>query len=145
MSTIVHRDSERHAFLLTDCVSAAQRAADVHAGGAARCTSRVGTRSSSLPKGEAHVLVFDMGREQACSGALHIMINRFGRGPAPLDPFALDRTTVRELARVLAERLQQVETYGGTCKTCRDGESQAFLASDAGEVRFPVFVTGRPL
>jgi hypothetical protein len=53
---------------------------------------------------------------------------RFGQQPAPLDPFNLDRTTVRELARVLAERLQHVETYGGTCKSCRDGEAKAFLA-----------------
>ena len=57
-----------------------------------------------------------------------IVSNRFGQRPAPLDPFTLDRTTVRELARVLAERLQQVETYGGTCKSCRDGEARAFLA-----------------
>ncbi len=56
------------------------------------------------------------------------MSNRFGQRPAPLDPFDLDRTTVRELARVLAERLQQVATYGGTCPTCRGGEAEAFLA-----------------
>ena len=53
---------------------------------------------------------------------------RFGSRPDPLDPFTLDRTTVRELARVLAERLQHVETYGGKCKTCGDAEAQAFLA-----------------
>jgi hypothetical protein len=53
---------------------------------------------------------------------------RFGARPAPLDPFHLDPHTVRELTCVLAERLQQVETYGGTCKSCRDGEARAFLA-----------------
>jgi hypothetical protein len=53
---------------------------------------------------------------------------RVGSRPAPLDPLTLDRPTVRELARNLAERLQQVETYGGTCKSCRDGEARAFLA-----------------
>jgi hypothetical protein len=53
---------------------------------------------------------------------------RVGSRPAPLDPFSLDRTTVRELVRLLAERLQQVETYSGTCKSCRDAEARAFLA-----------------
>ena len=50
------------------------------------------------------------------------------RRPAPLDPFNLDRTTVRQLARVLAERLQQVETFGGKCASCGDAEARAFLA-----------------
>ena len=55
-------------------------------------------------------------------------MSRFGQRPAPLDPFNLDRNTVRELARVLAERLHQVETYGGKCKVCGDAEAAAFLA-----------------
>ena len=33
-----------------------------------------------------------------------------------------------ELARVLADRLQHVETYGGKCRTSHDAEAQAFLA-----------------
>ncbi len=53
---------------------------------------------------------------------------RVGSRPAPLDPFDLDRNTLRELARVLAERLQQVDTYGGSCPTCREAEARAFLA-----------------
>lgn len=40
----------------------------------------------------------------------------------------LDKATVRELARMLDERLKAVETYGGRCPSCRDGEAQAFLA-----------------
>ena len=51
-----------------------------------------------------------------------------GKQPAPLDPIHLDRRTVAELARLLSERLAQVQTYGGACRTCRDGEAEAFLA-----------------
>jgi hypothetical protein len=53
---------------------------------------------------------------------------RFGQQPIPLDPFHFDRTTVREIARLLAERLQQVDTYGGKCPTCGEAEARAFLA-----------------
>lgn len=55
------------------------------------------------------------------------MTPKFGQRPAPLDPFDIDHATVRELARVLAERLQQGETYGGKC-AYRNAEARAFLA-----------------
>ncbi len=45
----------------------------------------------------------------------------------PLEPLELDRRTVAELARVLAERVQQVEIYGGKCD-CRNAEARALLA-----------------
>jgi hypothetical protein len=35
---------------------------------------------------------------------------------------------IAPLARVLAERLQQVETYGGKCPSCGDAVARAFLA-----------------
>ena len=50
-----------------------------------------------------------------------------GQRSKPLEPLELDRRTVAELARVLAERLQQVEIYGGHC-ACRNAEARAFLA-----------------
>lgn len=40
----------------------------------------------------------------------------------------LDKPTVRELARLLEERLRVVETYGGRCPSCREAEAHAFLA-----------------
>ncbi len=52
---------------------------------------------------------------------------RFGQRPAPLDPLDLDRATLRELTRVLAERLAQLDAFGH-CPTCGDAEARAFLA-----------------
>lgn len=47
----------------------------------------------------------------------------------PAVPLPLDAATLRELARMLAKRLDAVKTYGaGGCPTCRDGEAHAFLA-----------------
>jgi hypothetical protein len=41
----------------------------------------------------------------------------------------LDRATLREVARLLAKRLDEVVAYGaGGCPTCRDAEARAFLA-----------------
>ena len=53
---------------------------------------------------------------------------RFGDRPKPLVPLELDRTTLAELARVLAERLAQLDAFGGRCPTCHDAETTAFLA-----------------
>lgn len=50
----------------------------------------------------------------------------------------LDRETIRELARLLDERLRAVDGYGGACGGCRDAEAHAFLArlrAMAGEVK----------
>ena len=52
---------------------------------------------------------------------------RFGHRAAPLDPLKLDLATVRELARVLAERLDAVAAFG-SCSTCHEAEARAFLA-----------------
>ena len=52
----------------------------------------------------------------------------FGQRPAPLDPLTLDRATVRELVADLARRLEQVDVFGGRCRTCGDAEARAFLA-----------------
>ncbi len=54
-----------------------------------------------------------------------------GQRSKPLEPLELDRRTVAELARVLAERLQQVDIYGGKC-ACRNAEAKAFLAKMRG-------------
>jgi hypothetical protein len=43
-------------------------------------------------------------------------------------PPALDPATLRELERLLAERLASVEAYGPGCRSCRDAEARAFLA-----------------
>ncbi len=51
----------------------------------------------------------------------------YGHRSKPLEPLELDRCTVSELARVLAERLHQVDIYGGNC-ACRNAEARAFLA-----------------
>jgi hypothetical protein len=51
----------------------------------------------------------------------------FGQRPRPVDVFELDRRTVAELARVLAERLDAVKAFG-VCPTCREAEAKAFLA-----------------
>ncbi len=51
----------------------------------------------------------------------------YGQRTKPLEPLELDRRTVAELARVLAERPQHVEIYGGNCD-CRNAEARAFLA-----------------
>lgn len=48
------------------------------------------------------------------------------RYPARMPDF--DKATVRELARMLDERLKAVETYGGRCPACREAEAHAFLA-----------------
>jgi hypothetical protein len=43
---------------------------------------------------------------------------------APLDP-----TTLREIVRLLDERVRQVETYGaGGCPTCHEAELRAAVA-----------------
>jgi hypothetical protein len=52
---------------------------------------------------------------------------RFGQRPPPIDPLDLDRTTLRELARVLDERLAAVQAFG-SCPTCHEAEAKAFLA-----------------
>ena len=51
-----------------------------------------------------------------------------GRRSPPLDVAALDLPTVRELARVIGERLDAVEAFGGSCPGCRNAELRAFLA-----------------
>ncbi len=43
-------------------------------------------------------------------------------------PLDLDRATLRELTRVLAERLAQLDAFGGKCPTCNEAEARAFLA-----------------
>jgi len=44
------------------------------------------------------------------------------------EPRRLDAATVREIARLLDERVRAVEVYGaGGCPTCHDGEARAFL------------------
>jgi hypothetical protein len=46
------------------------------------------------------------------------------RAPVPLDP-----STVREVVRLLEERLTQVEAYGaGGCPSCHDAELRAAIA-----------------
>jgi hypothetical protein len=51
------------------------------------------------------------------------------RRPALPPPVLLDPATVRELARLLAERLDAVKRYGtGGCPTCHEAEAHAFLA-----------------
>jgi hypothetical protein len=40
----------------------------------------------------------------------------------PPGPPTLDPVTLRELERLLAERLASVEAYGPGCRTCRDAE-----------------------
>ncbi len=52
----------------------------------------------------------------------------YGQRSKPLEPLELDRRTVAELARVLAERLGQVDAFGGSCPTCHEAEARAFLA-----------------
>ncbi len=52
----------------------------------------------------------------------------YGRCPKPLEPLEIDRRTVAELARVLAERLAQLDAFGGRCKGCHDAEASAVLA-----------------
>jgi hypothetical protein len=54
-------------------------------------------------------------------------VPRFGHRSAPLDPLDLDLATVRELARVLEERLDAVGAFG-SCSTCHEAEASAFLA-----------------
>ena len=50
------------------------------------------------------------------------------RLPKPPDPVPLDPATLREVARLLAMRLDEVKVYGaGGCPTCHDAEAQAFL------------------
>ncbi len=50
------------------------------------------------------------------------------RRPSPPPPVTIDVRTVQELARLLAKRLDEVETYGaGGCPTCHDAEARAFL------------------
>ena len=45
------------------------------------------------------------------------------------DGKTLDAATLRELARLLEERIRSVEAYGaGGCPTCHDAEARAFLA-----------------
>jgi hypothetical protein len=45
----------------------------------------------------------------------------------------LDPATVREVARLLAKRLDEVVTYGaGGCPTCKDAEARAFLSRLSG-------------
>lgn len=49
--------------------------------------------------------------------------------PSNAKPVPLDPATLRELARMLAKRLDEVKIYGaGGCPTCRDAEANAFLA-----------------
>jgi hypothetical protein len=43
-------------------------------------------------------------------------------------PPALDPATLRELERLLSERLASVEVYGPGCRSCRDAEARAFFA-----------------
>ena len=51
------------------------------------------------------------------------------RRPVPPPAVPLDPVTVRELARVLAKRIDDVTTYGaGGCAACHDAEARAFLA-----------------
>ncbi len=50
-----------------------------------------------------------------------------GQRSKPLEPLDLDRRTIAELTRVLAERLHQVDIFGGKCE-CRNAEARAFLA-----------------
>ena len=46
----------------------------------------------------------------------------------PGEPARLDAATVREVARLLEERIRAVEIYGaGGCPTCQDAEARAFL------------------
>lgn len=54
----------------------------------------------------------------------------YNQRPRPLDPLDLDRRTVAELARVLAERLSTVAAVmpSAGCPTCRDAEAKAHLA-----------------
>jgi len=49
-------------------------------------------------------------------------LSRFGDTPGR------PRYGPRALAQELAERLKNVETFGGTCTACTDGEARAFLA-----------------
>lgn len=55
------------------------------------------------------------------------MPSPFGQRSRPLDHAQLDLGTVAELARVLAERLEAVASFG-SCGTCREAEARAFLA-----------------
>ncbi len=52
----------------------------------------------------------------------------YAKRAKPLEPLELDRRTVAELARVLAERLAQLDAFSGRCPTCHDGEAAAVLA-----------------
>jgi hypothetical protein len=54
-------------------------------------------------------------------------VPRYGQRSVPLEPLTLDLATVRELARVLAERLDAVAAFG-SCSTCHEAEARAFLA-----------------
>jgi hypothetical protein len=51
------------------------------------------------------------------------------RRPDPPPPVPLDPVSVREIVRLLEERLRQVEVYGaGGCRTCHDAELRAMIA-----------------
>lgn len=51
------------------------------------------------------------------------------RRPPPAPPVPLDPASVREVVRLLEERLHQVEVYGaGGCPTCHDAELRAMIA-----------------
>jgi hypothetical protein len=53
-------------------------------------------------------------------------VPRFGYRAARLDPLTLDLATVRELARVLEERLDEVTAFG-SCPTSHEAKARAFL------------------
>jgi hypothetical protein len=51
------------------------------------------------------------------------------RRPEPPPSIPLDHATLKEVVRLLAKRLDEVQTYGaGGCPTCHDAEARAFLA-----------------
>ncbi len=57
------------------------------------------------------------------------LIGTMWRIPNPPDPVLLANPAVREIARLLAKRLDEAKVYGaGGCPTCHDAEAQAFLA-----------------
>jgi hypothetical protein len=51
------------------------------------------------------------------------------RRPPPPPPVPLDPGSVREVVRILEERLRQVEVYGvGGCPACHDAELRGMIA-----------------
>ena len=57
--------------------------------------------------------------------------------PDPPPPVLLDSDTLRKLARLLAEPLDAVKTYGGVCEGCHDAEPRAFRTSLTTNARCP--------